>query len=247
MRSTISQYALVLLYSSMATAQGTRSLIVPSSGSSTFPACAVSCTVLQSAQTACQPSASTQLNFENCFCQSPTLAGLYTTPDALCTAECPTESDRTLLQSWYTQFCQQVGAGVDPLTAVPTQAGTTTLVTVTSTNPSTPSPTITGSGVTQQASTGDQGSWYVSSLSLVHHYLTFIRISTHWQWILMLAILAIGFGLIAWGAVWFKRRHQRKVDQRRSATSGFPTENEKRDGARSATPDLWGPHQVRGH
>lgn len=64
----------------------------------------------------------------------------------------------------------------------------------------------------------------------------------------MLGILAIGFGLIAWGAVWLKRRHQRKVDQRRAAISGFPSESEKRrDGARSATPDLWGPHQVRGH
>ena len=158
MRSTLSQYAILLLYSSMATAQDTRTLIIPSSGSSTFPACAVGCAVLQQGQTTCQPAADTQLNFENCFCQSPTLAALYTTPDAICTAECPNPSDRALLQTWYGSFCQIVGQGIDPMTVAATAS--TTMVTVTSTSSSTPSPTITGSGVTQSASNPDQGSWY---------------------------------------------------------------------------------------
>jgi len=214
----------------MATAQDTRSLIIPTSATSSFPACAVSCAVLQQAQTNCQPQATTQLNFENCFCQEPTLAALYSTPDAICAAECPTASDRTLLQSWYSSFCQQVGQGIDPLTAV--ASASTTMVTITSTSSSVPAPTITGSGSTAAANRGDGESW----------------ISGHWQWILMLAILAIGFGLIAWGAIWLKKRHEQKLDQRRAAMSGFPSEAEKRrDGARSATPDLWGPHQVRGY
>jgi hypothetical protein len=61
----------------------------------------------------------------------------------------------------------------------------------------------------------------------------------------MLVILAIGFGLIAWGAVWWRKRHEANLDRQRAAMSGFPNEAEKRGGARAATPDLWGPHQVR--
>lgn len=60
----------------------------------------------------------------------------------------------------------------------------------------------------------------------------------------MLGVLLIGLGLLTWLLIWLKRRHRRKVDQQRAAISGFPTEREKRAGARSATPDLWGPHQV---
>ena len=69
------------------------------------------------------------------------------------------------------------------------------------------------------------------------------RISGHWQWILMVAILIVGFIFLAWLAVFLKKRHRRKVDQRRAAVSGFPNQEEKREGARAATPDLWGPHQ----
>lgn len=145
----------------MATTQDTRSLIIPSSGSSTFPACGVSCAALLQAQTNCQPQASTQLNFENCFCQDPSIAALYTTPDALCVAECPTPTDRTLLQSWYVGFCQLVSQGVDPLTAAAT--ATTTLVTVTSTSSSAPSTTITGTGAGAAAEPVSEESWYVSS------------------------------------------------------------------------------------
>lgn len=63
----------------------------------------------------------------------------------------------------------------------------------------------------------------------------------------MVGILALGLALLAWFCVWLKRRHRRKVDERRAAASGFPTAAEKRGGAQSATPDLWGPHQVCYH
>jgi len=59
----------------------------------------------------------------------------------------------------------------------------------------------------------------------------------------MLGILAVGFALLAWLATWLKRRHGRKIEERRAAASGFPTTTDMRGGARSATPDLWGPHQ----
>jgi len=63
----------------------------------------------------------------------------------------------------------------------------------------------------------------------------------------MLGILAVGLAFLTWLAIWLKRRHRRKVEERRAAVSGFPGPNEKRDGARSATPDLWGPHQHMHH
>lgn len=60
----------------------------------------------------------------------------------------------------------------------------------------------------------------------------------------MLGILIVGLGLLAWLLIWLKRRHRRKVDQKRASSSGFPSAAEKRDGAQSATRELWGPHQV---
>ena len=61
----------------------------------------------------------------------------------------------------------------------------------------------------------------------------------------MLGILLFGLIGLALFFIWLKRRHRRKVDEKRAAVSGFPTAAEKRNsGARSATPDLWGPHQV---
>jgi hypothetical protein len=153
MRTTASQYAL-LLWAAITTAQETRQLIVPAAGTSTFPSCAVNCAALLQAQTNCQPSASTQLNFENCFCQEPSIAALYGTPDALCVAECPTQSDRVTLQSWYSSFCQQVGQGIDPLTVAPSS---TTLATVTSTNAAVPTPTHNVPA--PNAPNPDEGSW----------------------------------------------------------------------------------------
>jgi hypothetical protein len=60
----------------------------------------------------------------------------------------------------------------------------------------------------------------------------------------MVVVLALGLGALAWLLVWLRNRHRRKVDDRTAQLGGFPTEREKAAGARAATPDLWGPHQV---
>lgn len=63
----------------------------------------------------------------------------------------------------------------------------------------------------------------------------------------MLGILAVGLILLAWLAIWLKKRHRRKLESKRAAASGFNYDPEKRpanDPRRSATPDLWGPHQM---
>lgn len=105
--------------------------IVPTTSSSTFPGCALSCGVLLNAQVACIPpyaAVTSQLAYDNCFCQYSTLQALYTTPDSVCVGNCAIESDRQLLRSWFLNFCQSVAKGVDPI------AGTTTITpTVTTT------------------------------------------------------------------------------------------------------------------
>lgn len=60
----------------------------------------------------------------------------------------------------------------------------------------------------------------------------------------MVVVLAIGLGALAWLLTFLKKRHRRKVNERRAQLGGFPTEREKAAGATAATPELWGPHQV---
>lgn len=63
----------------------------------------------------------------------------------------------------------------------------------------------------------------------------------------MLGIIVVALILLAWGAIWLKRRHRRNLEAKRAAASGFNYDPEKRpanDPRRSATPDLWGPHQM---
>lgn len=138
--------------------------IVPTSPSSSFPSCAVNCAVLLQAQTACIPpnvAATDQITYENCFCQSASLQPLYSTPDAICAGECNTaESDRETLQSWFLNFCKDVGQGIDPLTASPTA---TAGVTVTSSGPSETSDTGSGSApapAPASSSSSSNKSWY---------------------------------------------------------------------------------------
>jgi hypothetical protein len=81
-------------------------------------------------------------------------------------------------------------------------------------------------------------------------YLTGSRIDTHWRWILMLGILLIGLGLIALIAVYLKRRHRRKLDEKRASLSGFPpapSAGRGRTPTPTPGPELWGPHQHMAH
>jgi hypothetical protein len=47
-------------------------------------------------------------------------------------------------------------------------------------------------------------------LLMTESQLTKIRWSTHYQWVIMLIVLVIGFGLIGALGVWFKRRYDAK-------------------------------------
>ena len=161
MKSLLKQYAIILTISSLVSAQA----IVPQRASGSFPQCATSCAVLLQAQTQCEPPTAAQaseITYENCFCQEPILTGLYSTANAVCTAECPSASDLTLLQTWFLKFCQQVGQGIDPL--VTDTSSTLQVVTVTSTSTGTASTSsatavVTGSGPSQEAASPSNKSW----------------------------------------------------------------------------------------
>ena len=93
--------------------------ILPTTSDSTFPACALSCPNLLSAQTQCIPPTqpvTDQYIYDQCFCQQPLIEGLLNSPDGPCDTSCTVESDRILLQQWYISFCTQVDN-----TQVPTQ------------------------------------------------------------------------------------------------------------------------------
>jgi hypothetical protein len=76
------------------------------------------------------------------------------------------------------------------------------------------------------------------------------RIDAHWRWILMLGILLVGLGLVAFLAVCLKRRHRRKLEEKRASLSGFrpaPPSGRNRTPTPSLGPELWGPHQHMAH
>jgi len=137
---------------------------LPTTSSSDFPGCAVGCNLLLQAQTLCVPPAvavTSQFTYENCFCQSSLLQGLYSTPDAVCAAECTTESDRVLLQTWFRTFCNAVGQGVNPVSSTtlqPTATQSVVVITITSTSTS-PGATSTGAGSANRSGGEPSQSW----------------------------------------------------------------------------------------
>jgi hypothetical protein len=73
------------------------------------------------------------------------------------------------------------------------------------------------------------------------------RIDNHWRWILMVGVLAVSFALIAWLAIYLKRRHRRKMDEQRATVSGFPVMRERKPMRQSTATleDMFGPHQLQ--
>ena len=66
----------------------------------------------------------------------------------------------------------------------------------------------------------------------------------------MLGILLLGLAIIAFLAICLKRRHRRKLDEKRATLSGFPARppsGRNRTPTPSLGPELWGPHQHMAH
>jgi len=156
----------------------TAQTILPSTPSASFPACALSCSLLIQAQESCIPPTAPvtdQYFYDLCFCQSPLLSKLHASPDGTCDTYCTVESDRQLLQSWYNGFCASQTASTRPTSSATSStiappvstvtSGVSTVIVIippTSVASSSVSPTTTGSSSTIGSTSSSGNSWYVS-------------------------------------------------------------------------------------
>jgi hypothetical protein len=201
-KKTLVSALLFLSSSQHVTAQTTFSFL-PGAASSSFPACGLTCQQLLEAQSACVPPQAQVSNtntYISCFCQSSLITGLQSSAAVLCPT-CTSASDQQLLSEWYKNYCAGGFSSTLTTTATSTSstasASTGTTTGTTKTGPSTATATGTSSpsnkGSSSSTSSGSK-SWF----------------STHWQWVLMLIILAIGFTALALGAIWLKKRFDAK-------------------------------------
>ncbi|KAJ5171209.1 uncharacterized protein N7500_003992 [Penicillium coprophilum] len=164
--------------------------ILPTSASSKFPQCGLSCNTLTVAQTSCEAGEAS--TWTSCFCQSALLTGLKSS-GSICSA-C-SAADQTTLSTWYNNYCNSGGKDTSD---TDTNANTETTTTKTSPDPASTSDTSKSesgsSGNTNKtpAATEEKESWW----------------SSHYRWIIMLIVLVVGFTLIAVLGVWLKRRHE---------------------------------------
>lgn len=100
-----SRWLPVLLFTLFSTAWAADKNLIPTSPSSSFPACGLSCSTLTSAQDSCTASPD-QASWFSCFCQSALLTSLKST-GSVC-ANCGA-SDQALLSTWYNNYCNSGG------------------------------------------------------------------------------------------------------------------------------------------
>ncbi|OOF95849.1 hypothetical protein ASPCADRAFT_48601 [Aspergillus carbonarius ITEM 5010] len=94
-----------LVFSTVARAHNVA--LLPSAASSSFPSCGLSCSVLKEAQNNCVPPVALQTDYAtsvSCFCQSSLLTPIHS-PTGVCTDSCTSASDRSLIRTWYDEFC----------------------------------------------------------------------------------------------------------------------------------------------
>ncbi|KAJ5167615.1 uncharacterized protein N7482_003209 [Penicillium canariense] len=160
------------------------SSIIPTAASSSFPQCGLSCTLLTQAQDSCMSGAAS--SWVSCFCQSALLTSLKSS-GSLCTS-CTASADQSLLSTWYNNYCNSGGTDTGASTTTTSSSSSTT-----STSTATAAVTA-GKSTTNSSTTDEKKSWW----------------SAHYQWVIMLIVLAIGFSALAAGGVWLKRRYDAK-------------------------------------
>ncbi|KAF2090532.1 hypothetical protein K490DRAFT_61851 [Saccharata proteae CBS 121410] len=167
-----------------------------------LPSCASSCTDLTTAQAGCVPPAAAVTNqqtYTSCFCQSAFLTSLYQTGSTVCSAACPDAGDQTKIQQWYVGFCRDGTGGVSSSAAASSAAATGTSSAAAGTATGSTG-AVTSDGNSGSSGNGEQGSW----------------ISTHYKWIIMLAIIFLAMALISLLGLHLKRRHRRLQDAKRA-------------------------------
>ncbi|KAA8643684.1 uncharacterized protein ATNIH1004_010458 [Aspergillus tanneri] len=157
--------------------------LLPSAASASFPQCGLSCSNLKQAQDGCIPPkapAYGHATYVSCFCQSGLLSQLHNSGDRTCDDSCSSPPDRSLLQKWYNDFCSSGGQSKAETASTPAQKDSATS-------------TTTANAQAQEADPAPPSWW-----------------SSHYQWVIMVIVLIIGFSLIAVLSVWLKRRHDAK-------------------------------------
>ena len=122
-------------------------------------------------------------------------------------------------QQWYSGLCSggsQNGAPApgngQPTTTTPPPAGQTPTTTTTQASKATGARNV--GGVTQDTSNSGK-SWYIPPLFPLNSELAAYeenRISTHYRWVIMLIVLFLGLGALAFVGWWLHRRYQRRQE-----------------------------------
>lgn len=154
-RITTISFSLFLLFSFLHTIIAQAVSILPTTPSSTFPACAFGCGNLNAASSYCIQTnvGASQETVNSCFCQRPEVTPFYNGPAGVCDAFCTTDPDRSALQSWFKSYCAAAGFS----------AGSGGIVTTLITSTRTPTSTATrtsqaGSGAGSTSS--QEPGWY---------------------------------------------------------------------------------------
>ncbi|GME55153.1 integral membrane protein [Neofusicoccum parvum] len=169
-----------------------------------LPACAKTCETLSTAQDGCVPpraQVTTQETYNSCFCQSAFLTGWKSSSQGVCDPSCTSSQDQTAVQQWFINFCEKGVGGVTSTAA--SSPGTSS----TATSSATDSTSTTSSNTVIQDPDGDgdasnnySGSW----------------ISSHWKWVIMLAVIFLAMIFFSVLGLWLKRRHRAKHDALRA-------------------------------
>jgi len=220
-------------------------VIVPTTGTDTFPACAASCPLLLQAQTSCLPPAAPvadQATYDSCFCQSALLQPLKSSPWGVCGVVCPTQVDTAALQAWYGGYCAAAQA----------PKVTTLLTTVTDKS----SPTTTSATGTAATAAGATATTTNPPPPRVTHGPTPSWISTHWRWIVMIIVLIFGFTGLTFLLIYFKRRYSssRQHQSAAAVATAAAAMNSRANLNRASGAGLsnlggnnWGPQQHMAH
>ncbi|KAJ5584740.1 uncharacterized protein N7459_004540 [Penicillium hispanicum] len=177
------RWSALLLLSLLSTSLAADKNLIPTSASSSFPQCGLSCSSLYAAQDSCT-SAADSSTWVSCFCQSSLVSGLKTSGSVCSNCDA---SDQKLVSTWYSNYCNSGGSnkGTDNTATTSTSSSTTSSATSTATAGSSSSST----GITEE-----KKSWW----------------STHYKWVIMLIVLALAFSAIAALGIWLKKRYDAK-------------------------------------
>jgi hypothetical protein len=156
--------SLLLLLSNLNKIVAQAVLILPTTPSSTFPACAFACSNLNAAASYCTQTnvGASQETVNSCFCQRAEVTPFYNGPTGVCDSFCTIDSDRSNLQSWFQSYCAAAGFSAGQGQTV------TTLITSTRTPASLATGTSQpGSGTGSTSSSSENEAWYGSELDMI--------------------------------------------------------------------------------